>query len=339
MRNEFCDIIDRDNLVEKYVQGTLHGELLNQFTEHLTGCEEHSKAVALEKALNRGVREFARSELRTKLTHNISRQQTAKYYILRYAAVLLVAIVAPIVLYYQFNIVPPEDESTAVLQNVEAYESAEPAADYQGKTESLAEAPAPAPSDAPEISGSDSRQARTRSAKSQSLSETAIDSEPVEEISVPDPAASARSESLAETSPQTADVLGSTESQKSLSVTVNHQVRSAKPASAGVKSMLRQHNDVFLTPENDSLLSKIELKFSEFQDQIHSCFDENDKTSLPEINISFSIKDTGQTQKISITPEFVAKSNAGECLKEIILHWDFGEQNEEYSVEKTVYLK
>lgn len=103
--------------------------------------------------------------------------------------------------------------------------------------------------------------------------------------------------------------------------------------------MLRQQNDVFLTPENDSLLSKIELKFSEFQDQIHSCFDENDKTSLPEINISFSITDTGQTQKISITPEFVAKSNAGECLKEIILHWDFGEQNEEYSVEKTVYLK
>jgi hypothetical protein len=104
MDREFCKLIDQDDLIEKYIEGELHGEILSKFIEHLSECEEHARAVSLEKALQRGVRDFARSELKSNLRHHIKKQEISKYYILRYAAVLVVAIMAPIILYYQFGI-------------------------------------------------------------------------------------------------------------------------------------------------------------------------------------------------------------------------------------------
>ena len=106
MDKEFCKIIDQDDLVEKYIEGNLHGELLNRFIEHIGQCEEHSQAVTLEKALQRGVRDFARSELKSNLHHRIKKQEISKYYILRYAAILIIAVIAPIILYYQFKAQP-----------------------------------------------------------------------------------------------------------------------------------------------------------------------------------------------------------------------------------------
>jgi hypothetical protein len=106
MDKDFCQLIDRDDLVEKYIEGKLHGEILNKFTQHLSECEAHARAVSLERALQRGVRDFARSELKSNLRHQIKKHEISRYYILRYAAILIVAIMAPILLYYQFVIKP-----------------------------------------------------------------------------------------------------------------------------------------------------------------------------------------------------------------------------------------
>lgn len=116
MDKDFCRQIDDEDLIEKYIAGKLHGELLNRLTEHLQECIDHSKAVNLEKALSRGVREFARSELKSNLRTQIKKHEISKYYILRYAAILIVAIMAPIVLYYQLVSTPADIPNIAEQQ-------------------------------------------------------------------------------------------------------------------------------------------------------------------------------------------------------------------------------
>jgi hypothetical protein len=116
MDKDFCRQIDEEDLIEKYIAGKLHGELLNRLTEHLQECIDHSNAVNLEKALSRGVRDFARSELKSNLRNQIKKHEISKYYILRYAAILIVAIMAPIVLYYQLVSTPTDLPNIAEQQ-------------------------------------------------------------------------------------------------------------------------------------------------------------------------------------------------------------------------------
>ena len=113
MDQKFCKQIDDEDLIEKYISGNLHGELLSRLTEHLAECQMHSQAVNFERALSRGVRDFARSELKTKLRFQIKKHEISKFYILRYAAVLIVAIMVPIILYYQIVSEPSPVQSIA----------------------------------------------------------------------------------------------------------------------------------------------------------------------------------------------------------------------------------
>ncbi len=106
MDSEFCKKIDDEDLIEKYIAGELHGDVLDQFTAHLRECKRHLEAVNLERLLHRGVRDFARTELKSKLRTQIKKHEISKYYILRYAAILIVAIMAPVLLYYQFVKIP-----------------------------------------------------------------------------------------------------------------------------------------------------------------------------------------------------------------------------------------
>ena len=108
MDKNFCRQIDQESLVEQYVAGKLRGELLDQFEEHLKDCQDHAGAVLLEKALKRGVSEFARGEIKSKLRHRLKKREDARYMMLRYAAILLVAVITPLLLYYQINIAPDE---------------------------------------------------------------------------------------------------------------------------------------------------------------------------------------------------------------------------------------
>jgi hypothetical protein len=100
MDKKFCRQIDRDSMVEQYVTGKLRGELLVQFEQHLKECEEHARAVLLEKALKRGVAEFARGEIKTRLRSRLKKREDTRFMMLRYAAILFVAVITPLLLYY-----------------------------------------------------------------------------------------------------------------------------------------------------------------------------------------------------------------------------------------------
>jgi hypothetical protein len=108
MDKNFCQQIDQESLVEKYVAGKLRGELLKKFEDHIQKCEEHAQSVLLEKALKRGVSEFARGEIKSRLRDRLKKREDTRFMMLRYAAILLIAVITPLILYYQFNVAPDE---------------------------------------------------------------------------------------------------------------------------------------------------------------------------------------------------------------------------------------
>ncbi len=108
MDKNLCRQIDQESLVEQYVAGKLQGELLEQFEQHIKDCEDHARAVLLEKSLKRGVSEFARGEIKTKLRNQLKKREDTRFMILRYAAILFVAVITPLLLYYQLNVAPEE---------------------------------------------------------------------------------------------------------------------------------------------------------------------------------------------------------------------------------------
>ena len=106
MDKNFCRQIDKQFLVEDYVAGKLKGELLNKFEQHISQCEKHARAVALEKAMIKGITEFARGEIKAKLRERLKKKADMRLMFLRYAAILFVAVITPLLIYYQFYIAP-----------------------------------------------------------------------------------------------------------------------------------------------------------------------------------------------------------------------------------------
>ncbi len=119
MSNDFCRQIDEKMLVEEYVAGRLKGDLLKNFEEHIEKCEKHAQAVLLEKALKRGISEFARSEIKTKLQKRLEKQNDTRFIMIRYAAILLVAVITPLIIYYQFNVAPQNLQKINTLSKKE----------------------------------------------------------------------------------------------------------------------------------------------------------------------------------------------------------------------------
>ena len=115
MEKNFCKKIDQDSLIEQYVAGKLRGNILREVEQHIKECEDHAQAVLLEKALKRGVSDFARGEIKTRLRDRLKKREDTRFMILRYAAILLVAVITPLILYYQFN-VAPEEMATSLPQ-------------------------------------------------------------------------------------------------------------------------------------------------------------------------------------------------------------------------------
>jgi hypothetical protein len=98
------------------VRGKLQGEIRTQFEQHLQECERHTQAVQLEKSLRNGVIEFARNQIRSNIRKDLRRpQEEVRYAILRYAAFLFVAVVVPLMLYYQFRIFQPDIKSSRIV--------------------------------------------------------------------------------------------------------------------------------------------------------------------------------------------------------------------------------
>ena len=109
----YCKKIDRDLLVEKYVEGKMDTEERQEFEQHLRECPVHAQAVVLEKALHRGISEFARSEIRTRLKRSIQKREDIRFYIVRYAAILFLVVITPL-LYYIINSMYRSGMKTAI---------------------------------------------------------------------------------------------------------------------------------------------------------------------------------------------------------------------------------
>jgi hypothetical protein len=120
MNKPFCEQIDRELLVEEYVRGKLQGEIRAQFEQHLRECERHARQVQLEKSLRDGVIEFARSQVRSTIRKDLRPREDMRYAMLRYAAFLFVAVVVPLLLYYQFRIFQPDLQPADVLPGQKA---------------------------------------------------------------------------------------------------------------------------------------------------------------------------------------------------------------------------
>ena len=123
MDKDFCQQIENESLVEQYVAGTLSGELLEKFERHLKECEKHAGAVVMEKALKHGISEFARDEIKLNLKNRLKKREDTRFLMLRYAAILFVAVIAPLLLYYQLNVAPnamtsisPESEKSPLSE-------------------------------------------------------------------------------------------------------------------------------------------------------------------------------------------------------------------------------
>ena len=79
MNNDYCRQADKEMLVEAYVAGKLKGEVLNKFEDHLQYCKKHSQAVALEKALRKGITEYARSQMKVKIQKRLEKQHDTRF--------------------------------------------------------------------------------------------------------------------------------------------------------------------------------------------------------------------------------------------------------------------
>jgi hypothetical protein len=134
MDKSYCKKIDDELLVEKYVEGKMTVQERALFEKHLSECQDHAQAVSLEKALHRGISDYARSEIRSHLRRTIRQKESMRFYILRYAAILFFVVITPLMLYYQFYMPRPELEQSfkkadeAIVSSEESIEhQAEPA--------------------------------------------------------------------------------------------------------------------------------------------------------------------------------------------------------------------
>jgi outer membrane biosynthesis protein TonB len=104
MSNSFCKKIDKELLVEKYVAGKLSGVLLNKFEKHISVCDKHNKALVMERMIKEGITVYARDEMKTRLRKRIQKKTEYRYVILKFAAILFIVVISPLILYYHFHI-------------------------------------------------------------------------------------------------------------------------------------------------------------------------------------------------------------------------------------------
>ena len=112
MDKTFCRKIDEELLIEQYVKGTLPQEMRSRIEEHLETCPVHAQALRLEKLLHHGITEYGRYEMKQRLQKGLRRSDDTRILILRFAAILFVAVFIPVVLYYGIYINRSEPPST-----------------------------------------------------------------------------------------------------------------------------------------------------------------------------------------------------------------------------------
>ena len=112
-----CEQIDKQELVEQYVAGKLSASLRVAFEQHISHCEIHARAVLFERSIKRGVRAYARDELKKRINilSGHGESEGVRTMILRFAAIFLAVILIPILLIYVLY----EPKSTQLAQHLE----------------------------------------------------------------------------------------------------------------------------------------------------------------------------------------------------------------------------
>ena len=107
MNDSFCRKIDKELLIDKYISGELSASLIRKLEKHIQTCEKHARAVTLEKMIKKGVTEYARNGMKARLRGRIQKRTDTRSMILRFAAILFIATITPLILYYHLNIDKP----------------------------------------------------------------------------------------------------------------------------------------------------------------------------------------------------------------------------------------
>jgi len=116
MDKDFCRVIDEELLIEKYVERTLPAEIRLKLEQHIKECPVHAQAVRLEKLLNHGIKEYARHEMKQRLKDSLARIDDTKVMILRFAAILFIAVLIPVILYFGYQLYKTEPTISEVTK-------------------------------------------------------------------------------------------------------------------------------------------------------------------------------------------------------------------------------
>jgi len=318
MDKNFCRQIDQESLVEKYIAGKLRGDLLEQFEQHLKGCEDHAQAVLLEKALKRGVSEFARGEIKTRLSKRLKKREDTRFMILRYAAILLVAVITPLILYYQLN-VAPEEMAEALSEKDEIILSDEAIDTHEEELEEEEESP-------------------KTELKARRSAIREVEKEPVQ----PAPSEGSASRGAGESVKSTEDIspVESTEKQRKQASAAEDMLKSVKataPPKIEADYPLEQEShmtkDAAPPPairgfskngQSSRLVTAINNKVAEDSSSIKECInsslDESERQKYL-LGLSIQVLDDGKIGEIKIINTTHQSSDLDSCLLKIIKTW------------------
>jgi hypothetical protein len=326
-----CQQIDAEFLVEQYVAGKLTGELRDRFEEHIAECAEHAQAISLEKVFRRGVREFARSEIKSRIMSRAKKREDIRVLVLRFAAFLFVAVITPLILYYQFGIFQKEDKiaqvkilsdsdktssGPAVLERKMQETSATASTEKAGKAldENVAAQP--------ESKGS----GKTVTQPEQIIAENEV---PLSKAEEPQPAEAMRLEARSQVQSKDVSLTRAKQvagSKESLIVSTGTVTETIKP------TVMVFSSDNTLQPD---VAEKISPQMGHYEPEIHDCLKKflvGNGDRYCQLSIEFVILPDGKTRSAKVLKTNIDLKESENCILEKINNWTFPAIDSEYRV-------
>jgi hypothetical protein len=338
MDKSFCERIDRESLIEEYVQGKLSGELGRQLEQHLRECERHALAVRWETNLRQGVIEFARNQLRSRIRKEYRPPENIRFVVLRYAALVLIMVVVPLMLYYQFRIYRPPGtslkepapainvidstaktnariEAKAKIQTARSTTKTQVAGEVK-KTEPVTLAPEPAPEAGENVIPRESESIAPR--------QPALEGKPSPETS---PAIIQQSAPAAKK--QSADKI------KEYLNTEQTMTAGGIARQADSNQTLSVYTDTGLvTPEKYNYIRE---QLAARQSELVNCFSAQDSSQFVVVRMTISAQ--GLVENLKVIESNITIQNTENCILDKIRLWKFAELHQKTVITKKIYLK
>jgi hypothetical protein len=337
MDKKFCQQIDNEMLVEQYVSGRLKGDLLEKFKNHLRGCEVHAQAVTLEKAIKRGVSEFARGEIKTKLHDRLKKREDTRFLLLRYAAVLFVAVITPLILYYQFNIsptrtvhAPSKTEAQKPTPNTISEEE-KPAVKTQRRTATTVSEKKGFPLPKETV---DRRASRGISGDKAGYGSSGGGTEDTKALPLPE----APSPQPLQEPEMDAEISDISSKETTADYSDGNKIKSVQGFSAvsSAKDQVKKKDvQPVLTLELDK---KVEIEYNAIELCIKTFLKENERSGY-QIRLSIQILPSGEVGKIEVLEASIRSVDLEACILNIIKKWIFSPGDEDTMIEKIIIYK